>query len=150
LVGPNGAGKSTLLALAAGLADACMAVATMALSDSFGHGIGAIVGSWPVYAVVVGGLGSVLLTQTAYQTARPMITLPVIAAVTPTASVAIGIGFLGDIARLGTGRAIAAGLIALATGTALVVLARAVPANRTSGGSRAVRVRQPRLSGYVS
>jgi hypothetical protein len=73
---------------------------------------------------VAGGLCSVLLTQTAYQAARPLLTLPVIAAVTPMASVAIGIGFLGETARIGAGHAIAAGIVAACTVTALAILAR--------------------------
>jgi hypothetical protein len=123
--------RALLLATAAGLADACMAAVTMALAGVSGHGIAAVAGSWPVYALVAGGLCSLLLTQTAYQADRPMITLPVIAAVTPTASVVIGIGFLGEIARLGTGRAIAAGIVAAGTGGALLILARSAPAGRT-------------------
>jgi hypothetical protein len=103
----------------------------MALAGVSGHGIAAVAGSWPVYALVAGGLCSLLLTQTAYQADRPMITLPVIAAVTPTASAVIGIGFLGEIARLGTGRAIAAGIVAAGTGGALLILARSAPAGRT-------------------
>jgi hypothetical protein len=122
--------RALLLALAAGLIDAGLAVVTMALSAESGHGLAAIMGSWPVYALVAGGLCSLLLTQTAYQAARPMVTLPVIAAVTPAASVAIGIGFLGEIAQLGAGRAIAAGLVVAATGTALVILARSAPVSR--------------------
>jgi hypothetical protein len=120
--------RALLLAVAAGLADACLAVMTMALSEVAGHGIAALARSWPVYALVAGGLGSLLLTQTAYQAARPMVTLPVIAAVTPLASVAIGMGFLGETARLGAGRVIAAGIVAAGTGAALVVLARSAPA----------------------
>jgi hypothetical protein len=123
--------RALLLATAAGLADACMAAVTMALARVSGHGIVAVASSWPVYALVAGGLCSLLLTQTAYQANRPMITLPVIAAVTPTASVVIGIGFLGEIARLGTGRAIAAGIVAAGTGGALLILARSAPAGRT-------------------
>ncbi|MGH3281659.1 MAG: DMT family transporter, partial [Trebonia sp.] len=108
-IGLSAAGRrrALLLAVAAGLADACLAVVTMALSEVSGHGIAAVVGSWPVYALVAGGLCSVLLTQTAYQAARPMVTLPVIAAVTPTTSVVIGIGFLGGVTQLGAARAIA-------------------------------------------
>ena len=120
--------RALLLAVAAGLADACLAVMTMALSEVAGHGIAAVACSWPVYALAPGGLCSLLLTQTAYQAARPMVTLPVIAAVTPLASVAIGMGFLGETARLGAGRAIAAGIVAVGTGAALVVLARSAPA----------------------
>ena len=37
-------------------------------------------------ALVVSGTGNVLLAQFAYQAGRPMLTLPVIAAVTPLAS----------------------------------------------------------------
>jgi len=126
--------RALLLATAAGLADAGLAVATMALARVSGRGIAAIAGSWPVYAVVAGGLCSLLLTQTAYQAARPMVTLPVIASVTPAASVVIGIGFLGEIARLGTVRAIAAGLAAAGTAAALVILARSAPAIDGSAG----------------
>jgi hypothetical protein len=126
--------RALLLGTAAGLTDAGLAVVTMALARESGHGIAAIAGSWPVYALVAGGLCSLLLTQTAYQAARPMVTLPVIAAVTPAASVAIGIGFLGEITRLGAGRAVAAGIVVAGTGIALVVLARCAPASRPAHG----------------
>ena len=132
IAGLSAAGRrrALLLAMAAGLADACVAVATMALSREAGHGIAAVAGSWPLYVLVVGGLGSVLLTQTAYQAARPMITLPVIATVTPLASVAIGLGFFGEVSQLGAGRTVAAGIVAAVTGAALVILARSAPADR--------------------
>lgn len=122
--------RTLLLAVAAGLADTSVAVVTTALTREAGHGIAAIAGSWPVYALVAGGICSLLLTQTAYQAARPMITLPVIAAVTPMASVAVGVAFLGDAARLGVVRTIAAGAVALATSAAIAVLARSAPAVR--------------------
>ena len=122
--------RALLLAVAAGLADACLAVVTMALAGQSRHGIAAVAGSWPVYALVAGGLCSMLLTQTAYQAARPMITLPVIAAVTPSASVAVGIAFLGEGTQLGVARAIAAGVVAIGTAAALAILARSAPARR--------------------
>jgi hypothetical protein len=128
----TGRRRALLLGVAAGLADACVAVTTAALSREFGHGIAAIAGSWPVYALVAGGLCSLLLTQTAYQAGRPMVTLPVIAAVAPMASVVIGIGFLGETAHLGAGRTIAAGIVAAGTGAALVILARSAPAGGTA------------------
>jgi hypothetical protein len=128
----SGRRRALLLAVAAGMADACTAVVTMALSHTPGHGIAGIATSWPLYALVAGGLGSVLLTQSAYQAARPLITLPVIAAVTPMASVAIGTAFLGETAHLGAPRAVGAALIALATAAALIVLARSAPATRST------------------
>jgi hypothetical protein len=69
----------------------------------------------------------VLLTQTAYQTGRPMITLPVIAAVAPMASVAIGIGLLGETPTTGIAGGVVAGLVVLIASVALAYLARSAP-----------------------
>ncbi len=123
--------RALVLGVAAGLTDACLAVSTTALCTTFSRGIAGVLGSWPVYAVVLGGLACVLLTQTAYQAGRPLITLPVVAAVTPMASVALGIGFLGEGTQLGLARAVAAGMAAAVTAAALVVLARCAPSGRT-------------------
>jgi hypothetical protein len=116
--------RALLLALAAGLADSGMAVVTMAFAHVAGHGLTAILTSWTLYGVVIGGIGNLLLTQTAYQAGRPMITLPVISAVTPMASVAIGIGLLGETPRLGATGLAAAAIVAVVTGLALASLAR--------------------------
>jgi hypothetical protein len=132
----SGRRRALLLGVAVGLSDAGLAVVTTALSGTFSHGITGVMTSWPLYALIAGGLGSLLLTQTAYQAARPLITLPVIAAVTPVASVAIGIGLLGEDAHLGLARLIAAGLVAIATGAALVVLARCAPSGRVTPSGR--------------
>ncbi len=129
VVGLRAAGRrrAVLLAVAAGLADACSAVVTMAFSRVASHGLAALPTSWTVYALVVCGAGNVLLTQTAYQAGRPMVTLPVIAAITPVASVAVGIGLLGEAPRTGVAGAITAGLAVLVTSLALARLARSVP-----------------------
>ena len=119
--------RAVLLAVAAGLADACSAVVTMAFSHMAGHGLAAIATSWAVYAVVVCGAGNVLLTQTAYQTGRPILTLPIIAAVTPVASVAVGIGLLGETPGIGVAAGVAAGVAVLVTSLALACLAYTAP-----------------------
>jgi hypothetical protein len=128
-VGLRAAGRrrAVLLAVAAGLADSCSAVLTMAFSHAVSHGPAALFTSWTVYALVVCGIGNVLLTQTAYQTGRPMVTLPVIAAITPVASVAVGIGLLGEAPRTGAAGAVAAGFAVLVTSLALAWLACSVP-----------------------
>jgi hypothetical protein len=126
--GASGRRRAVLLAVAAGLADSCMAVVTMAFAHAAGHGLVALVTSWTVYAVVIGGIGNVLLTQTAYQADRPMITLPVISAITPVASVAVGIGLLGETPRLGAPGLAAASVVAVVTGLALAYLARSASA----------------------
>jgi hypothetical protein len=135
--GASGRRRAVLLAVAAGLADSCMAVVTMAFAHVAGHGLVALMTSWTAYAVVIGGIGNVLFTQTAYQAGRPMITLPIISAVTPMASVAVGIGLLGETPRLGAAGLAAAGVVAVVTGLALASLARSasVPAASVSAAS---------------
>ena len=116
--------RAILLALAAGLADTGMAVVTMAFTHSLGHGLTGIVTAWPTYALVIVGPCSVLLTQTAYQAGRPMITLPVVTVVTPVASLAAGVGLLGETTRLTTVNAAAVCAAVLVTVVGLTVLAR--------------------------
>ena len=116
--------RAILLALAAGLADTGMAVVTMAFTHSLGHGLSGIVTAWPMYALVFVGPCSVLLTQTAYQAGLPMITLPVVTVVTPVASLAAGVGLLGETTRLSTVNAAAVCAAVLVTVAGLIVLAR--------------------------
>jgi drug/metabolite transporter (DMT)-like permease len=123
----SGRGRAVLLALAAGLADSCSAVVTLAFSHVASHGVVALFASWTIYALIICGAGNVLLTQTAYQTGQPMVTLPIIAAVTPLTSVAIGIGLLGETPHEGLARGIVAGLAVLVTSLALAFLARSTP-----------------------
>ncbi|HUN35627.1 MAG TPA: DMT family transporter [Trebonia sp.] len=119
--------RAVLLAVAAGLADACSAVVTMAFAHVASHGPAALATSWTTYAVVVCGIGNILLTQTAYQAGQPMLTLPVIAAVTPVASVAVGIGLLGETPRTGVAGGVAAVLAVIVVSLALAGLARSLP-----------------------
>jgi drug/metabolite transporter (DMT)-like permease len=116
--------RALLLAVAAGLADAGIAVVTMAFSHVVSGGLTGMAGSWATYALMLGGPCSLLLTQTAYQAGRPMITLPVIAVVTPVASLAAGNLLLGESAQLGVLSGAVAALAVLVTLAGLVVLAR--------------------------
>jgi len=149
-VGLRAAGRrrAVSLAVAAGLADACSAVVTMAFSHEVGHGPAALATSWTIYALVICGAGNVLLTQTAYQTGRPILTLPIIAAVTPLASVAVGVGLLGETPRIGLAGGVAAGLAVFVTSLALARLARTAPHPEAShpeaASSQASRAGVPR------
>ena len=116
--------RAVLLAVAAGLADAAIAVVTMAFSHVASGGLSGMAGSWATYALMLGGPCSLLLTQTAYQAGRPMITLPVIAVVTPVASLAAGNLLLGESAHLGVLSSAVAALAVLVTSAGLVALAR--------------------------
>src|SRR5215469_9032110 len=134
----GGRRRAVLLAVAAGLADTASALVTMSFALVATHGLLAVVTSWPVYAVVICGAANLLLTQTAYQADCPMVTLPVISAVTPMASLIIGVGLLGEAHRVGLAAGAGAAAAALVTCLALAVLARSAPS--------AVR-RQPRTDG---
>jgi drug/metabolite transporter (DMT)-like permease len=127
-----GSRRALLLAVAAGLGDACSAVVTMAFSYVASQGPGALATSWTVYVLVACGAGNVLLTQTAYQTGRPLVTLPVISAVTPVASVAIGLGLLGETPGNGVTAVVGAGIAVVVTSLALACLARSVPESAAS------------------
>jgi hypothetical protein len=120
----EGRRRAQLLACAAGVADAMMAALAKALSEQTGHGFGTILTSWPLYSVATMGVVALLLQQAAYQTARPAITLPLIAVVEPLLSVVIGIAVFGERIARGAGR----GLLAVASlgvlAAGLSVLAR--------------------------
>jgi hypothetical protein len=96
----------------------------MAFSHVVSEGLTGMAGSWATYALMLGGPCSLLLTQTAYQAGRPMITLPVIAVVTPVASLAAGNLLLGESTQLGVLSGAVAALAVLVTAAGLVVLAR--------------------------
>ena len=132
--------RAVLLAVAAGLADAGIAVVTMAFSHVAGTGLSGMAGSWATYALLLGGPCSLVLTQAAYQANRPMITLPVIAVVTPVASLAAGNLLLGESAQLSMLSGAVAGLAVLATAAGLVMLARLTTGQpaAVTGSGRAV------------
>jgi hypothetical protein len=128
----SGTRRAGLLATGAGLIDTGMAVATTAFTRVVSHGPAAIVSSWSTYALIIFGLSSLLITQTAFQAGHPLITLPLLSAVTPAASVAVGFGLLGETFRLGTVNVVGATLAVLGTSTGLAVLASS--ASREAGG----------------
>ena len=138
----TGLARAVLLAVAAGLADSCSAVVTLAFSHATSQGLAVLFTSWTVYALVVIGTGNVLLTQSAYQTGGPMVTLPIIAAVAPVASVAIGIGLLGETPEPARQAESPRPVAVLIASLALACLARSAPhpephaQEPTTGGAR--------------
>jgi hypothetical protein len=131
----RGRSRPLLLGCAAGLSDACVAVITMAFAHVARHGVGAVVTSWPTYALIVAGLASMVVTQTAFQADRPLVTLPLISAVTPLVSLAIGLTVLGETADLS---ALAIAAVAVSVGVALIGLVTlARESARTHDHSRA-------------
>jgi hypothetical protein len=129
--------------VAAGLADAGIAVVTMAFSHVVSGGLTGVAGSWATYALMVGGPCSLLLTQTAYQAGRPMITLPVIAVATPVASLAAGNLLLGESAQLGVLGCAVAALAVVVTSAGLVVLARLTTEQPAAAGGHGSSITLP-------
>lgn len=126
----RGRSRPLLLGVAAGLVDACIAVLTMAFAHVAPHGVVAIATSWPTYALLVGGLASLVVTQTAYQADRPLVTLPMIAAAMPLATLLLGATVLGETAHLSGIRCVAVAACVLLALLGLVTLARASASRR--------------------
>ena len=163
----RGRRRALLLAAGAGLADTCIAVVTMAFTHSLGHGLTGALTAWPTYALMIGGPISLLLTQTAYQAGCPMISLPLITVVTPMASLAVGVGLLGETTQLTVLSGAGLGLAVLVTAAGLITLARTAsvqpatadgvtgaapscwPARPASGDPVAPARRRPAIVGHV-
>ena len=141
----GGRGRAALFGLAAGLGDAVMAVLTKAMAHSLGGGVGHTIHSWSPYALCVAGIGSLLLSQTAYQTGRPTVSLPLITVTDPIISSAIGVALFGEALRLNGLRAPAVILAAAVMVLGLVALTRstAVIEREVDAVAAAERVADP-------
>jgi drug/metabolite transporter (DMT)-like permease len=116
--------RATLLAVAAGLGDAFMAVLTKAFAHVTEHGLLAVATSWVTYSLCAAGLTALLLSQTAYQSGLPKISLPIITVVDPLVSCGVGVGLFGESLHLDgpRGPAVVVAMAFMAAG--LVVLGR--------------------------
>jgi drug/metabolite transporter (DMT)-like permease len=91
-----GSARAAFFALAAGIADAFMAVMAKTFAGSFDDGIAATFRSWTPYALVAAGLIAMLLISTAYQAGHPTVSLPIITVTDPLVASLIGISLFGD------------------------------------------------------
>lgn len=126
--------RSAALGLAAGLGDAFMAVLTKALATATHHGYVAMFGTWIPYALCAAGLAAMLITQTAYQTGQPKISIPLITVTEPLVSCGIGVGLFGEAIHLGGARGpfVVLSIVVMASG--LVWLSRSnTPATADQG-----------------
>jgi drug/metabolite transporter (DMT)-like permease len=97
--------RATLYALAAAFAEAVMAVFAKAFGEGLGRGAWRSVMSWECGAVVVCGIITMLLVQSAYQVGQPTATLPVLTVAEPIVAIGIGIGLFGEHVHLAGWRA---------------------------------------------
>jgi hypothetical protein len=119
--------RAALFGLAAGMADAFMAVIVKAFAISFNLGFPGIFRTWTPYAVVAAGITAMVLIQTAYQAGQPKIALPVITVIDPLVSCLIGVTLFGEDVLLGGVRAPIIGVAAGFMFFGLVSLARTSP-----------------------
>ena len=120
----SGPARAGLLGLAAGVADAFMAVLAKAFAGSFDDGVASVFQSWTPYALVVGGLVALLLISTAYQAGHPTVSLPIITVTDPLVGSLIGISVFGEHLLVGGFRSPLIVLALLIMTAGLVALSR--------------------------
>ena len=119
-----GSARAAFFAVAAGIADAFMAVMAKTFSGSFDDGLAATFRSWTPYALVAAGLIAMLLISTAYQAGHPTVSLPIITVTDPLVASLIGISLFGDELLLDGVRGPLVLLALAAIGTGLLMLSR--------------------------
>jgi hypothetical protein len=120
----SGRRRAAALGLAAGLGDAFMAVITKSFAHSTDHGLASAFTTWVPYALCVAGIAALLLTQTAYQTGQPKISIPLITVTEPLVSCAVGVALFGEAIHLGGVRAPGVLASIILMGACLVSLSR--------------------------
>jgi drug/metabolite transporter (DMT)-like permease len=123
----RGSGSTTravMFGAAAGCAEAVMAVVSKAFGDRLGGGVVGTLASWEPYVLIVCGILTLLIVQSAYQLGRSTVTLPVITVSEPMVSMLVGAFLFGEHFHLGIVRVLltVAGLGLVVR--SLVVLAR--------------------------
>ncbi len=122
--GAGSTGRAVMFGAAAGCAEAVMAVVSKAFGDRLGGGVIGALESWEPYVLIVCGIVTLLIVQSAYQLGRSTVTLPVITVTEPVVSMVIGVGLFREHFHLGILRGLftVAGLGLVVR--SLVVLAR--------------------------
>lgn len=126
---PPGAVRAAILGAATGGAFGLTAALIKGMTDHFVEGFTAVLGSWQLYAMIVTGLGSLFLLQSAMNAGRLLATQPGLTLVDPVVAVLWGVLVFGERVRHG------AFLVLAVVGTVVV------------GASVVVLTRSPLLSG---
>lgn len=117
--------RAFLLGTAAGILFALVAVLLKMSLDEFAfRGTVGVVGTWPVYVLVVAGLGGVLTNQLAYRSARLSSSMPVLNVVDCLLALGFGYVVFHEVPRHGPGVVVVELLALGAMLTGLWVLAR--------------------------
>src|SRR5262249_42537288 len=110
--------------IAAGAAEASMAVLSKAFADKVDGGFWSAFRSWEPYVLVAVGIATLTVVQSSYQVGRPTIVLPVNTVTEPLVAASIGAALFRETLHIAGWRS---PVVALALGTmtvGLIVLAR--------------------------
>ncbi|MFJ4843653.1 DMT family transporter [Streptomyces sp. NPDC088746] len=137
---PRAPWTPTLLGVAGGLLNGLQDALTRVSGLRLGEGgWGALFTGWQPYALVVMGVTSLIIVQSAFEAGPLRMSLPGLTAAQPLAGIVCGIGFLGDQVRTDTGALAwqATGLAAIVAGIVLLGLHPAMPEGREKHGATA-------------
>ncbi len=90
-------------------------------------GVGALLTSWPLYALVVAGLGGLTTEQLALREGPLRVSQPLIVIVDPLVSVLYGLGLFHERLTSGAGALLVAGVGVVAMSVGVVVMTSSVP-----------------------
>jgi hypothetical protein len=113
-----------LLGTGAGIALAGSAAFLKVCTDLIGHGVGAVLGSWQLYALCAVGISALLLSQLAYRAGPMVSSLPAINTTNPVVSVVIGTAVFDERFRTGFAAVSVEGLSLAVVLAAIVHLSR--------------------------
>jgi len=122
--GTRGMSRAVYLGIAAGAAEASMAVLSKAFADKVDEGFWSAFRSWEPYVLVAVGIATLTVVQSSYQVGRPTVVLPVNTVTEPLVAASIGAALFGETLHIAGWRI---PVVALALGTmtvGLIVLAR--------------------------
>jgi drug/metabolite transporter (DMT)-like permease len=130
--------RAAVLGVAAGLGFAFTATFIKAVTKLLDRGFLALFVSWPTYAMVITGLGTLFLLQNALQSGSLVAAQPALTVSDPVASVVYGVALFGETIRLGPwALAEAAGLALILYGSIHLVRTPAFGEHEPAARSRA-------------
>jgi drug/metabolite transporter (DMT)-like permease len=116
--------RGAALAVAAGLANGFLAVASKAFAQKLGDGVLSTLASWEPWVLAACGIVATVLIQSAYQADAPTLTFPLIEVTGPLTAAAVGVAMFGEHLSIGHSQAVAAVLAVAIMVVGIVALAR--------------------------
>jgi drug/metabolite transporter (DMT)-like permease len=137
--------RAALLGVAAGAGFGLTAALIKGMTETLAHGLIALLTGWQVYAMIVAGLFSMFLAQSAFNAGRLVAAQPGLTLTDPVVSVLWGVLAFGEKVHGGL-RAVIAGACAIIIGVGVVTLARS-PLLSGSPDEREPAQESPRRAG---